>query len=548
MGPGAERVPFPGPAAARLRAGAAHAVRGCGAVPEPAGRTPPPGPGERHAPGAPGRPARLHDQRRGHPRHRGLRRGGVAHRDLRGQGQRGLRHREPGRRHLPAGQHLVANPAGGLGQGVGGGRPRGAAHPAVLVGRVAGAQPGALPGGVRGAGERGPARLGRRRGLPLAAGRDRGGPGRRRSGRRLRGRDPGGARVRAVGGPGGGRALLRRVRRHAARAAHALREPHQPGVGAGPAQAVLRQLRFRAASRGHGRRHRDLPDRPPLLPPGHGLLLPAPGNGGAGPDPGGPGHSHVHQPLALEREPGAGGGTVQPGQEGPHDDPAHACGGPPGGGVPGPSDVPGQPRRTREPAGPSPDQGDHGELPARGHGRGRPQGDPRPPGAGEDRDRSGGDPGALAHGPRDPQRQPLRLPRRCAAGGTARPGGGAAADGPGPGPGHRRLESRSLGRGEAAGVAGHPRRGRTPRPPARRHPPAGAGGRSMATVRRGTHGGGAGRGGAAGGRERWRVLPGNAAAYIGERGGPASRRGPRRVPLRQGALLPVDAPWGATRG
>ena len=52
------------------------------------------------------------------------------------------------------------------------------------------------------------------------------------------------------------RALLRRGRRHAAGHPRAVRRAHQPRLGPGAAQALLPHLRLRAAGRGHRRRHR----------------------------------------------------------------------------------------------------------------------------------------------------------------------------------------------------------------------------------------------------------------------------------------------------
>ena len=49
------------------------------------------------------------------------------------------------------------------------------------------------------------------------------------------------------------RALLRRVRRHAARSACPVRQPHQQGVGPGAAQAILPAVQLRAAGGGHRR-------------------------------------------------------------------------------------------------------------------------------------------------------------------------------------------------------------------------------------------------------------------------------------------------------
>ena len=58
------------------------------------------------------------------------------------------------------------------------------------------------------------------------------------------------ARRAADAGDARARALLRRVGRHAARAARAVRQPHQQGLGPGAAQALLPPVQLRAAGRG----------------------------------------------------------------------------------------------------------------------------------------------------------------------------------------------------------------------------------------------------------------------------------------------------------
>ena len=56
------------------------------------------------------------------------------------------------------------------------------------------------------------------------------------------------------------RALLRRVRRHAAHHSFAVRQPRQPGMGTVAAQALLPDLQFRIAGGGHRRSHRVVAD------------------------------------------------------------------------------------------------------------------------------------------------------------------------------------------------------------------------------------------------------------------------------------------------
>ena len=67
-----------------------------------------------------------------------------------------------------------------------------------------------------------------------------------------------GADLPADAGHHRARALLRRGRRHAARRAFALRQPHQPRLGPGAAQAFLPQVQFRAAGGGDRGQYRAL--------------------------------------------------------------------------------------------------------------------------------------------------------------------------------------------------------------------------------------------------------------------------------------------------
>ena len=85
--------------------------------------------------------------------------GGHVHRD----GERGLRGREHGGRHLPARQHVLADPAGAARRGAGGRRPRPAALDSILVRRGTGAQRGTLGGGGGAAGGDGRGGSGERR-------------------------------------------------------------------------------------------------------------------------------------------------------------------------------------------------------------------------------------------------------------------------------------------------------------------------------------------------------------------------------------------------
>ena len=83
------------------------------------------------------------------PRHRG-----AGRRDG-GDGERGLRHREHGGRHLPARQHAVEDTPHRAGNGARGGGAGAAAHDPVLAGRGAGAHGRAVAGGVGAAARRG---------------------------------------------------------------------------------------------------------------------------------------------------------------------------------------------------------------------------------------------------------------------------------------------------------------------------------------------------------------------------------------------------------
>ena len=90
------------------------------------------------------------------PGQRGLRRGGRPGGHLRRDGERGLRHREHGRGHFPAGQHAVEDPAGGKRTGAGGGRPGQPTHHPLLAGGGTGSDLGAFRRDNPAAGGRGP--------------------------------------------------------------------------------------------------------------------------------------------------------------------------------------------------------------------------------------------------------------------------------------------------------------------------------------------------------------------------------------------------------
>ena len=85
--------------------------------------------GQPSHPGTPRSPAHGADVGGRHPRQRGLSRHSRARRHLHRHGQRGFRHREHGGRHLPAGQHVVADAPDRAGNRAGRGRP-GVSRPA----------------------------------------------------------------------------------------------------------------------------------------------------------------------------------------------------------------------------------------------------------------------------------------------------------------------------------------------------------------------------------------------------------------------------------
>jgi hypothetical protein len=284
------RLAIPRPLARRLRrrGGAPHAGPGSAAPSRRRGRA-----AARYPPRSPHRA----DGRRRDPRHRTVPRGAGAGRHRGGFGGRGLRHRVQRRGHLPARQCLVADSARGAGHGPRRGRTGCSAHCAVLVRRGARSHPGAL--GFGGAGTR--ARPGP--GVAEAGG---GAPGRRGQtarraparGRAIPGRDPDAGAHRA-------RALLRRVRRNAARPPRAFRRADQPGVGPGAAQAFLPRLRIRAAGGGQRGGDRPVTRTAAQLPVGGRVRLPAPGPGPRSARPGAARRSHVRNTLAVERDPGA---------------------------------------------------------------------------------------------------------------------------------------------------------------------------------------------------------------------------------------------------
>ena len=177
--------------------------------PRPPRLLPAPRPGERDGQGPARRPAGRADLGRGHPRARRLPGRGRAGRGPGRHRERGLGRGEQAGRRVPARHPLLADPPGRAGHGPGGGRARRAAVGAVLAGRGARPDQGAVRGGLRAAaGRRGP-RARRGQGVARAGVRHR--PGRGRHDRRLPGRRAGRARRAAHDGHHRAGAVLRRA-------------------------------------------------------------------------------------------------------------------------------------------------------------------------------------------------------------------------------------------------------------------------------------------------------------------------------------------------
>jgi ATP-dependent Lhr-like helicase len=145
--------------------------------------------------------------------------------------------------------------------------------------------------------------------------------------------------------PAGAGAVLRRGRGDAARGARALRQPDQPGLGAGAAQAILPLLQFRAAGGGHRGRDRVVARRAAQLRPGRRVPLPETRDRRAPAGAGDARRPDVRQPLALELDPRARGAADARRQEGPHPDPADGGRGPGGGRLPRSAGVSREPGR-----------------------------------------------------------------------------------------------------------------------------------------------------------------------------------------------------------
>ncbi len=172
-----------------------------------------------------------------------------------------------------------------------------------------------------------------------------GAAGGRRPDRRLPRGGPDGAGGAAHPAAARLRALLRRVGRHAARGALALRRSREPRPRARPAQEVLRQLRLRAPGGRQRRRHRALPRAAAQLPAGERRALPEVAERARDAAQGGAAVAHVRRALALEPESLAGGAALPGRAPQPAADPAHGGRRPDGRGLPGAGRLPGERRR-----------------------------------------------------------------------------------------------------------------------------------------------------------------------------------------------------------
>ena len=384
-------------------------------------------------------PDRDHLGRR-HPGHGRLRSGARTAGDPRRHHQRGLRGREPGRRHLPARQPVLPHPARGERAGAGGGRAGRAADHPVLAGRGAGPQRRAVAcGGAAAPGPVGP---------PRRAAARHGGRCRRATRRARRGGHAGLARRRArawrcrrapagrlprfrAGGagcaadPGRARdgAVLRRIRWHPAHHPLALRQPPQPRLGPRTAQALLPQLQLRAAGGGDRGCDRAVALDQPQLPARGRRALPPFQQRARRAGAGAAGRADVRPALALECHHLARPAALPGRQQGAAAAAADEIGRPAGDGVPRPGRLPREHRRRAPDPRSSAGGADARGLPARGDGHRRPG---RPAAAAGARRCT--HPGARPHRAvaargRSAGRTPVCLPRRRAAGGAPHPGG-----------------------------------------------------------------------------------------------------------------------------
>ena len=371
-------VAVPRPRAVAVRRRRDHARRGVRDEARAAGRVDLPRRGAAAAARPPGLPDARADVRRRDSGGRRLPDGARARRHVHRHAERRLRHREHGRRRHPARQHVVARAAGGRRR-----HPRrrcegrAAEHP-VLARRSAGAKRRALDGGQPAARRHralrlpGATTIRRTSSTWLAgeAGIDRGAAEQTVAYLASHARR---ARRRADAGHAGPRALLRRVGRHAARAARAVRQPHQQGVGPRAAQAVLPSVQLRAAGGGDRGRAAAVARAPALVSARGRLPLPAPGDRRRRARAGAARRADVRDAVALEHDHRARGPAVPRRAQGAASAPAHARRRSARGGVSRRGGVPRKHSRRSPAARPSAGRPDGPRLPRRRDGCGRPR-------------------------------------------------------------------------------------------------------------------------------------------------------------------------------
>ena len=419
------------PGARPFRRRAAHALGRLYHAPGRARRLPAPRYRERHRTRTARRQAHRRHLGRHHSRQRRLLGAARTAGHLDRHRARGLRGRKPGRRRFPAREHVVPHPAHRRRQGAGGRRPRRRAQHPVLDRRGAGPQRRAVV----------------RRGAPAQRDRPAAGPcrGRVRRSRtgtrhRLAARTPGAERRRRapdrrLPGPrplrfgrtahprhAGDGALFRRVGRHAAGTSYAVRQPHQPRLGPRLAQTILPQFQFRITGRRHRGRHRAVAVREPQLPARRGMALPARHHRRAVAGAGAARRAAVQRTVALERHHRAGPAPLHRWAQGGAATAKNEKRRPAGRRLPRPGSVPGKYRRRTRTAEPPAGGPDAGRLPARGDGQRRLAGPVAAHGGGRGAAAGARPAGAVAAGDGNPQRPPLRLSGRRAAGRAPHPG------------------------------------------------------------------------------------------------------------------------------
>ncbi len=262
----------------------------------------------------------------------------------------------------------------------------------------------------------------------LAGERDRPEPRGRAAGDRLHRRGPSRARRRADAVDARPGAVLRRSRRHAARAARAIRQPGEPRLGAGAAQAVLPSVQLRAPGRGNRRCAAAVAGAAALVPARRRVPLSPYRERPGHPRAGVSGCAGLSDPVALERDDLARRAAQSRRTQGAAAVAAHAGRRSDGGRLSGRGRVSGEhSRRSRDPRS-SAGEPDCSRLSRRGHGsaaaRARARSDPSRRG----HLRLARHARAIRVLPRHPQRAAVRLRGRCPARGATDAGG---ADAPG---------------------------------------------------------------------------------------------------------------------